>query len=48
MSKETLCGDHWLESGSPFKELIGKVSELSVGDKNFSARLEQELREKKK
>jgi len=48
MSKEKLCGDSWLESGSPFKELIEKAAELSVGDKNFSARLEQELRESKK
>jgi len=50
MSKqqETLCGSHWLESGSPFKELIENVAELSVGDKSFAARLEQELRESKK
>jgi len=32
---------------STFKELIEKAAELSVGDKNFAARLEQELREKK-
>jgi len=40
MSKETLCGSHWLESGSPFKELIENVAELSAGNKNFAARLE--------
>jgi len=32
---------------STFEELIKKASEFSAGDKNFAARLEQELREKK-
>jgi len=31
-----------------FEELIKKAAEFSVDDKNFAARLEQELREKKK
>jgi len=46
--KETLCGNHWLESGSPFKELIEEVAQFSGCYKSFSARLEKELREKKK